>query len=269
VVSIVLEQVDVSLGRRRVLEGISATLTPGSLIGIVGPNGAGKSTLVRAILGLARPSAGTILLDGGSIQDLPRPVIARSLAYLPQGQTVHWPLSVERLIALGRLPHFAPMSRMSPDDMAIVERAMARADVERLRTRIATELSGGERARVMLARALAVGAPALIADEPLASLDPGHQIDVMELLAQEARSGRLVIAVLHDLTMAARYCDRLLLIDDGRFIADGPPRDVLSSDRLARTYGIDARIDLDGDKPLIVPLGRSDRASTSTNRALR
>ena len=268
-VSIVLDQVDVSLGRRRVLEGIRAALMPGSLIGIVGPNGAGKSTLVRAILRLVRPSAGTILLDGNLIQDLRRPVIARALAYLPQGQTVHWPLSVERLVALGRLPHLAPMSRMSAADLAIVEQAMARADVGRLRTRIATELSGGERARVMLARALAVEAPALIADEPLASLDPGHQIDVMELLAQEARSGRLVVAVLHDLTMAARYCDRLLLIDDGRLIADGPPIDVLSSDRLARTYGIDARIDLDGDKPLIVPLGRIDCASANANGAFR
>lgn len=133
---------------------------------------------------------------------------------------------------------------------------MARADVIGLRDRIATELSGGERARVLLARALAVEAPGLIADEPLASLDPGHQIDVLELLAREAQAGRMVVAVLHDLTMAARYCDRLLLLNGGRLVADGKPLDVLTPERLRSVYGITARIEDAGGWPFIVPLRR-------------
>ena len=163
-------------------------------------------------------------VDGVDAAAMPRADLARRIAYVPQGQMLHWPLTVERLVGLGRLPHLAPMSRIGDADTAAIERAMARADVLDLRDRIATELSGGERARVLFARALAVEAPALIADEPLASLDPGHQIDVMDMLRAEAAGGALVIAVLHDLTLAARYCDRLLLIDAGRIVADGSAR---------------------------------------------
>ncbi|MGE4321647.1 MAG: ABC transporter ATP-binding protein [Sphingobium sp.] len=255
-VTLTLDRAGVALGRRPVLHDMSATLPPGALIGIVGPNGAGKSTLVRMLLGLLRPGGGKVLLDGQPVCDLPRRRVAQSLAYLPQGQTLHWPLSVERLVALGRLPHLAPLSRISDQDMAIVDDALTRADVGHLRGRIATELSGGERARVMLARALAVGAAGLVADEPLASLDPGHQIDVMTLLAREARGGGLVVTVLHDLTMAARYCDRLLLLDRGRLVADGAPLDVLTPTRLEQVYGISACVERAGGCPLIVPMGR-------------
>ncbi len=255
-VSVIFDSTSVNLGRRPVLHDVSTTLTPGVHIGIVGPNGAGKSTLVRALLGLLPPSGGAILLNGQPVVDMPRRQVARSLAYLPQGQTLHWPLSVERLVALGRLPHLGPISRLSAEDQAAIDAAIERADVSHLRVRVATELSGGERARVMLARALAVGAPGLIADEPLASLDPGHQLDVMELLAGEAQAGRLVIAVLHDLTMAARYCDRLLLLDHGRLVGDGKPLDVLTPDRLEAIYGITARIEDTTGWPLIMPMNR-------------
>lgn len=252
-VTIQLDNLAVALARRPILHDVTATFAPGALIGIVGPNGAGKSTLVRTLLGLLRPQGGSVRIDGQSLANLARRRIARSIAYLPQGQTLHWPLSVERLVSLGRLPYLAPFSRMTSSDQEAVETAMDRADITHLRTRTGTELSGGERARVMLARALAVGAPALIADEPLASLDPGHQIDVMELLAAEARSGKLVITVLHDLTMATRFCNQLLLLDAGRVVASGPPADVLSAQRLRDVYGITVRTDLSGDWPVIVP----------------
>ena len=256
-VTITLDSVSVDLGARTVLHGVSARFAPGQLVGIVGPNGAGKSTLVRAMLGLAPLSAGTVRLDEEDIAHLPPRTIARSLAYLPQGQTLHWPLSVERLVALGRLPHLGPMSRIGAADHDAIAAAMTRTDVAHLADRIATELSGGERARVMLARALAVGAPGLAVDEPLAALDPGHQIDVMQLLAREARAGGLVIAVLHDLSMAARYCDQLLLLDRGTLVADGPPDDVLTQDRLRAVYGITSRIDLAATPPLVAPLDRA------------
>ncbi|PZU59103.1 MAG: ABC transporter [Sphingobium sp.] len=255
-VTIHVESARLRIGRRDVLRGIDLSLAAGTLTGIVGPNGAGKSTLLRAILGLARLEGGRVLLDGAPITAMKRAAIARRIAYLPQGQTLHWPLGVERLVALGRLPHLGPMSRLTPGDTAAIEEALERADAVSLRSRIATELSGGERARVLLARALAVGAPALLADEPLASLDPGHQIDVMALLRQEADRGGLVVTVLHDLTMAARYCDRLILIDEGRCVADGAPMDVLTPERLAAVYGIHAFIDASGTAPMIVPTER-------------
>ncbi len=255
-VTLALNNVAVRLGQRDVLSRIFADLAPGALIGVIGPNGAGKSTLVRAMLGLVPLASGTVCIDGRVLSDTPRSQIARSLAYLPQGQALHWPLSVERLVALGRVPHLAPFSRLSAADADAIELAMVRADVVHLRARDATELSGGERARVMLARALAVGAGGLIVDEPLASLDPGHQIDVMGLLAAEARSGALVIAVLHDLTMAARYCDRILLIDQGKMVADGTPAEVLTPERVADVYGIRVFIDTAQRTPIIVPLGR-------------
>ena len=257
-VNIVLTSVGVTLGRREVLHDISADFAPGTLTGIVGPNGAGKSTLARAILALV-PVSGHVRIDGVDAAAMPRADLARRIAYVPQGQILHWPLTVERLVGLGRLPHLAPMSRIADADTAAIERAMARADVLTLRDRIATELSGGERARVLFARALAVEAPALIADEPLASLDPGHQIDVMDMLRSEAAGGALVIAVLHDLTLAARYCDRLLLIDEGRTVADGTPADVLTAERLRAIYGIDARVETGGEWPTITTFGRSGR----------
>lgn len=260
-VSLRLDAVSVALGRREVVRDVSAEFAAGTLTGIIGPNGAGKSTLARAILALARHS-GRVLLDGEEVAALSRASLARRIAYLPQGQTVHWPVTVERLVGLGRLPHLAPMSEMTAADAEAIERAMARADVADLRHRIANELSGGERARVLLARALAVTAPALIADEPLASLDPGHQIDVMALLQNEARAGGLVIAVLHDLTMAVRYCDRLLLIDGGRVVATGTPAEVLTPANLRAVYGIDADVRVDGAWPTVTTFGRT-RAGTA------
>jgi iron complex transport system ATP-binding protein len=257
-VTITLDNVGVALGRRSVVQGIGATFAPATLVGIVGPNGAGKSSLLRAMLGLL-PSSGGIRVDGVPIGAVPRATLARKLSYLPQGQTLHWPLTVERIVALGRLPHLAPMSRVGDVDTTAIEHAMRRADILDLRERIATELSGGERARVLLARALAVEAPALLADEPLAALDPGHQIDVMELLRAEAHAGALVVVVLHDLTMAARYCDRLLLLDNGTLVADDTPLAVLTPARLRQVYGITATIERHGGALTIVPTARVAR----------
>lgn len=252
------EGLSVRLSQRPVLRDLTLDIPPGGLVGVIGPNGAGKSTLLRALAGLIAPDGGRVTIDGTAVTAIPRRELARRIGYLPQGQTVHWPISVERLVSLGRLPHLAPMSRLTAADRDAIERAMARADVLQFRNRLATELSGGERGRVMLARALAVEAPVLMVDEPLAALDPGHQIDVMELLGREVTAGTTVIVVLHDLTIAARYCHRLVLIDEGNIVADGAPAAVLTPERLRDIYGVSARID--GD--LIVPTARIDRPPT-------
>jgi iron complex transport system ATP-binding protein len=256
-VTIAIDGLSADIGRRSVLTDISATLRPGRLIGIIGPNGAGKSTLARCLLGLVPAREGSVTLGDRDVRAIAARELASMIAYLPQGQTLHWPLSVERLVALGRLPHLGPMSRLSAQDHAIVREAMTRADVNHLAGRTATELSGGERARVMLARALAVGAPAIVADEPLASLDPGHQLDVMALLTGEARTGSLVIAVLHDLTMAARFCDEILLMHQGQLVTHGSPEHVLTAQRLEHVYRIKAQVDLRADHAMILPLRRT------------
>ena len=256
-VSLSINRLDAALGDRKVLHSIDARIEPGMLVGVIGPNGAGKSTLARAITGLIRPITGEVLLDSARVDTLSRAALARRIAYLPQGQTVHWPLTVERLVALGRLPHLAPFSSLGEDDRAAIDRAIDRSEINTLRDRIATELSGGERARALIARALAVEAPALIVDEPLAALDPGHQLQIMALLKAEAAAGALVIAVLHDLAMAARFCDRLLLIHEGRLVADGAPPTVLTAEHLHACYDIRAWTGTIEDQPVVLPLARS------------
>jgi iron complex transport system ATP-binding protein len=232
-----LNGVAVTLSERRIVEDITLTLRGGEMIGLIGPNGAGKTTLMRAMAALI-PAEGDILADGAPVRDMRPRQRGRTIAYLPQGGVVHWALSVREVVRLGRLPHIAPLRGPTPEDEAAIESAMARTDVTAFADRALTTLSGGERARVLLARALATGAPVLLVDEPVASLDPYHQLHVMELLADTAARGTLVIAVLHDLALAARYCRRLVLLHEGRIAADGAPEAVLTADRLAAVYRI-------------------------------
>jgi len=256
VVTIATEGLSVDLGGRRVVDGVTTALAAGALIGVIGPNGAGKSTLARGLLGLVPPAAGRVTIDGADVAGMGAHTVARHVAYLPQAVAVHWPLTVERLVGLGRLPHLGPFSRLTSSDRTAIAAALQATGTAHLAARTATDLSGGERARVMLARALATGAPALIADEPLASLDPGHQIDVMALLRAQARAGALVVVVLHDLGIAARCCDRVLLMADGRLVGDGTPAAVLTDAALAGVYGIKAWRGTVAGQPLLVPLAR-------------
>jgi iron complex transport system ATP-binding protein len=238
--SLTVRGLNVSLGDRSILRDIGFDARAGEVVGLVGPNGAGKTTLLRAICQLipARPSEMT--WDGRALDRLDARTRATTLAYLPQGQAIHWPLTVRRLVELGRLPRLGPLSRPSPEDARAVDAAMAAADVCGLADRETTTLSGGERARVLLARALAVGAPMLLVDEPTASLDPYHVLEILTLLRRIADQGRLVIAVMHDLGLVTRFCDRVVLLNEGDKIAEGPPREVLTPERLRDVYRISA-----------------------------
>jgi len=229
----------------------SLTLARGSLVALVGPNGAGKSSLLKAIAGLV-PCTGVVERDGRALDSSPR-TRARTIAYLPQSPAAHWPLKVRDLVALGRLPHRAFGAPPSPEDLAAIETAMRQTDVTPLAERAVDELSGGERARVQLARALAVQAPILLVDEPVAALDPYHQLEIMRVLTDYAARDALVIAVLHDLTLAARFAHRVVVMHDGEVVADGQPEQVLSADTLRRFYRVEPFLSQVAGQPLVVP----------------
>jgi iron complex transport system ATP-binding protein len=243
------KDVTVRLGGKVIVERASLALRGGELVALVGPNGAGKTTLIRALAGLA-PSDGAITLGGKPLDAMKPRERARAVAYLPQGHIFHWPMSVESIVMLGRAPHGDPFSSTSPEDRTAVERALATTETQAFAQRAVTTLSGGEKARVALARALATQAGVLLADEPTASLDPRHQLVVMELLRAAARNGNAILAIVHDLTLAARFADRVLVMARGRIVADGPPADALSVERLAAVFGIEAAIVEFGGKRL-------------------
>lgn len=236
-----VRDLSVDLGRRPVLSDVAFEARAGEVLGLIGPNGAGKTTLLRAICQLTPTRAGEVAWEGRSLARMDARTRATTLAYLPQGQTIHWPLTVRRLVELGRLPRLGPLSRPTGADAAAVAAAMAATDVTHLAERDATRLSGGERARVLLARALAVEAPVLLVDEPTASLDPYHVLEIMTLLRQVADQGRLVVTVMHDLGLVARFCDRALLVHDGQAEAHGAPGEVLTPERLRQVYRVSAR----------------------------
>ena len=222
------QALSVTLGGRVVLNDVSLSLARGHLVALVGPNGAGKTTLLRALAGLL-PSQGEVRVGGDASSSLPLRERARRFAYLPQGHVVHWPLPARDIVALGRIPHGATdPAQLTPRDAEAVQRAMQATDVAGFSERRVTELSSGERSRVALARVLAVEAPVMLADEPTASLDPRYQIDVMTNLRNAADGGVLVIVVTHDLGLAARFADTVLVLSEGRLVAQGAPAEALS-----------------------------------------
>ena len=234
------QNLSAALGSRPVLHDISLSLSPGHLAALVGPNGAGKTTLLRALAGLI-PSTGAIHVGGEPLSSLSLRERAKRFGYLPQGHMVHWPLPARDIVALGRYPHGATdPARLSPKDAEAVLRAMQAVDVMEFAERRVTELSGGERSRVALARVLAVEAPVILADEPTASLDPRHQIDVMKGLRAAAEAGVLVIVVTHDLGLAARFADTVLVLSEGRLVSQGEPAEALSEQVMAQVFRISA-----------------------------
>jgi iron complex transport system ATP-binding protein len=244
----------VSLKGREVLRGLDASAYPGQLTALIGANGAGKTTLLRTLAGLVVPRGGEALIDGRASAEWTPRQLARALAYLPQERTVHWALSARAVVGLGRLPYQPPGAGESAADRAAIDAALAAMDVAGLAHRPVTELSGGERARVLVARALAQQPSALLADEPAAGLDPAHQLALFRTLSELAAAGRTVVVALHDLSLAARFCHSLVLVHQGRTLAAGAPREVLTPGHLAAAYGITARYELLDGVPVVLPL---------------
>lgn len=228
------DRLSLTLGRKLVLDRVTTTLEPGSITAICGPNGAGKSSLLSALAGLLKPAAGNMVLDGAPLASLHPRQRARALGYLPQTPEIAWDLSVANLVALGRLPHGAGGEEA-------VSRALAAADLAELAGRPVSTLSGGEKGRALLARVLAGEPRWIFADEPLAALDLAHQLAMLAALRAEAERGTGVVLVLHDLALAMNHADRVLVLREGRLVADGPPELALCTQNIANGWQVTAR----------------------------
>ena len=247
----------VRLGGRAVVDGVELSFNPGEVVAIVGPNGAGKSTLLACLAGLRRADQGQVRLKGQCMTALSDRERARSIGYLPQTPEIAWGLDVHTYVGLGRIAHRAAFGQ-DAGDAAAVDRALARTDMTSFARRDVTSLSGGERARALIARALAGEPDWLLADEPLTGLDPGHQLDAADLLRQIAKAGAGVLVTLHDLDFAARVSDRVVVMAAGRILADGPAEVALNSRILAEAYAIQACWVEGGSRPLLDIVGRHD-----------
>ena len=245
--------ISLSLGGATVLDDVSVHVERGELVGLLGPNGAGKSSLLKVMAGVNQEGSGDVAVSEEPLVQLSDADRAKTIAYLSQDHLMHWPLSVERVVSLGRIPH-------EPESVehrqTVVHRAMEATECDAFGDRSIGELSGGERARVLVARALAVEGDYLLADEPIAGLDPFHQLQFMALFEAQARAGTGVLLVLHDLSLAARFCDRIVLLNSGQVVAEGPPDEVLIPEVLAEGFDTEFVIDSVSSVPTIVPSRR-------------
>jgi iron complex transport system ATP-binding protein len=231
-----------SYGQRPVLQGVDFRLAAGELVALVGPNGAGKSTLLHALLGILTPDAGEVLIAGRPRRELARRDIARQVAFVPQDAPADFAFTVRELVAMGRTPHLGRFQPERRADVEAIERALEATGLRSFEDRMVSELSGGERQRVHLARAVAQETPALLLDEPTANLDLEHQLEVLGLVQGLVRGGKGAVVALHDLSLAARYADRVVVLAEGRVVLSGPPRSVITEDALARWFHIKARV---------------------------
>ncbi|MFI8200258.1 ABC transporter ATP-binding protein [Streptomyces sp. NPDC085942] len=251
--------ITVGYGDRTVIDDLDVTIPTGVITTIIGPNGCGKSTLLRTLSRLLKPSGGTVVLDGEDIGRLRTRDVAKKLGLLPQTPVAPDGLTVADLVARGRHPHQSWLRQWSSDDADVVRRALAMTGVADLAERPVDSLSGGQRQRVWISMTLAQGTGLLLLDEPTTYLDLAHAIDVLDLVDDLHESGRTVVMVLHDLNLATRYSDHLVVMRAGAVLAQGHPRDVITAELLHEAFGLRARVvdDPVGDRPLIVPIGRA------------
>lgn len=251
------DTVTLALGGRTILAGLTADFAKGEVIAIVGPNGAGKSTFLACLAGLLKPDAGAITLDGAAIAAMPGRQRAGRIAHLAQTPEIAWDVDVRAFVGLGRTPHLGAFGP-SDEDRAAIEAAIAAAGLEAFVDRAVTRLSGGERARALIARGLAGQTDWLLADEPLTGLDPGHALDALALFRRLAQDeGKGVIVTLHDLNLAARFADRVLVLSEGKLVVDGSPQTALTPQTLSEVYGVVVRRHEGEGGPLIEVLGRA------------
>jgi iron complex transport system ATP-binding protein len=234
---LVIDGLGVELGGTTVLEEVDATADRGRFVGIVGPNGAGKTTLLRTIAGAVDPAVGRVTVDGARIHDLTSKAASRLVAKVPQDTTVGFEFDVRTVVEMGRNPHRSRFDGWTDTDAAAVEQALDRTNTRQFADRGIATLSGGERQRVLLARALAQDAPLLLLDEPTGSLDINHQVRTLELVGDLVSEGRTALAAIHDLDLAARFCDELLLLSEGGVVAAGPPPAVLTESKIRDAFG--------------------------------
>lgn len=237
-----VERLSVSFGDVQALSDVNLTVENDEIVGLVGPNGAGKTTLLSTINGLIEPTAGTVKIDGENVSELAADELARRVATVPQETTLSFAFPVREVVAMGRTPYRSRFERASESDRTHTERAMERTGITRFAERSIEEVSGGERQRVVLARALCQDADALLLDEPTASLDINHQIQILTLLREFVAEGRAALCAIHDLSLAARFCDRLVLLAEGDVLAAGTPEEVLTEEHVERAFGTSAAV---------------------------
>ncbi|MFD5567334.1 heme ABC transporter ATP-binding protein [Streptomyces cadmiisoli] len=237
--TLVVEDVSVVVGGRALVDAVSLRVTPGEVVGLVGPNGAGKSTLLRTVYRALRPTSGRVLLDGEDIRRMSGKGLARRLAAVLQESAGDFELSVHEVVAMGRTPHKRAFEGDDAEDRGIIVRALGELDVAGLAHTPFSQLSGGEKQRVLIARALAQCAGTMVLDEPTNHLDLRHQLDTLRLVR---RLGVTAVVALHDLNLAAAFCDRICVLDGGRVVATGPPEEVLTRELLSEVYRVDADV---------------------------
>jgi len=249
-------RLDYSIDGVSILEHIDIEVKTGELVGLIGPNGAGKSSLLRLLTGVEAVTGGEISFDQQPLSQWSLQQRARSIGYLVQGATAHWPFSVEKVVGLGRIPYQGWWQQASSEDAEKVEQAMAMTETLAYRNRIVTTLSGGEQTLVMLARIFATEPQLILADEPVAALDPYHQLHVMEILRNHAREDRAAVVVLHDLSLAARFCDRLYLLNHGKLHCSGSVEEVLTKENIAQVYGVHSLVKISEKEVTVISLSR-------------
>jgi iron complex transport system ATP-binding protein len=256
------EHLNVGYLDRAVIDGLSVTIAHGGITALVGPNGSGKSTLLKTLARLLRPNSGGVLLDGKAIHTFSTTEIARQMAILPQGPSAPHGLTVRELVEQGRYPHVGALRMLKGQDHEAITRALALTDMTGFAHRPLDSLSGGERQRAWIALTLAQDTPVLLLDEPTTFLDIGHQLEVLELVAQLNRERAMtIVLVLHDLNQAARYADRMIVLNGGAIMADGAPAEVLTHDLLASVFGVRVNIVTDPatGTPVCLPYGIAPR----------
>ena len=255
-----VRDLSVAYGAHLALDSVSFTLAPGEVVGLLGPNGAGKSTLVRAISGVLAGESGSVKLRGDELRSLPRKEIARRIAVVPQEPRFDFPFSVLEVVVMGRHPHLAGLAFESGDDLALARQALERCGALHLAARPIDQLSSGERQRIVFARALAQQAPILLLDEPASFLDLRFQVELFDRVRELADEGTGVVAVLHDLNLAAEYCDCVVLLQGGRVVAAGPTAEVLTYKNLTAVYETEIYVDLNDITGALVVTPLSSRA---------